>query len=375
MKIGILTYNSVSNYGALFQAYALQKTLEKHENSVELIEYWPAYRLTPLFRNPFSQPTNRSIIKWVLASAYSFFVDLITFHHKNRRIKYFKDFHSANLNNSKEKYYSYEELVSKKPKYDLYIAGSDQLWRRRDDIGFDKGYFLKFVETTNCKATYAISFGRSSLDSTYLEEFRELTQDIDWISVREPSAVQYVAEASGKDVVWCLDPTLLLDQDEWGALAEPPAKRPDKYVLVYNLNRTPSLVAFAELISKKLHLPVIYLCYGKHRYFSISNYVRPEEWLWYFRNATFVVTDSFHGTIFSIINRKPFYTIQQKSNSTRVHDLLGELGIPDRLHYPGEVPFEVDSNIDYNTVYQRLSELRKKSVNYLYDVESQVNSR
>jgi hypothetical protein len=88
MKIGILTYNSVSNYGALFQAYALQKTLEKHENSVELIEYWPAYRLTPLFRNPFSQPTNRSIIKWVLASAYSFFVDLITFHHKNRRIKY-----------------------------------------------------------------------------------------------------------------------------------------------------------------------------------------------------------------------------------------------------------------------------------------------
>lgn len=373
--IGILTYNSVSNYGALFQAYALQKTLEKHKHSVELVEYWPAYRLSSLFRNPFTLPRDRNIIKWILASGYRSLMDLILFRQNKRRIKYFKDFHSAYLNNSKEKYYSYEELVSKKPKYDLYIAGSDQLWRHRNGIGFDKGYFLKFVEAENCKATYAISFGRSSLNSEYLEEFRELTQDIDWISVREPSAVQFVAEASGKDVVWCLDPTLLLNQDEWETLAIPPAKCPEKYLLVYNLNKTPSLIAFAELISKKLHLPVIYLCHGEHRYFSIPNYVRPEEWLWYFQNATYVVTDSFHGTVFSIINQKPFYTVQQKSNITRVRDLLNELGILDRLHYSGEIPVEVDSNIDYSAVYHKLSELQKQSLNYLYNVESKIYLR
>jgi hypothetical protein len=88
MKIGILTYNSVSNYGALFQAYALQKTLEKHGNTVELIEYWPAYRLSPLFKNPFTQSRNRSIIKWILASGYRFLIDLISLHQNNRRIKY-----------------------------------------------------------------------------------------------------------------------------------------------------------------------------------------------------------------------------------------------------------------------------------------------
>lgn len=367
--VGIITYNSISNYGALFQAHALQMILEKKGYTTEFIDYWPSYRLTRIIQPPLMHiKKGEGVILNLLMTFYRLYADIINIDHNYRKPKLFLSYHNDYLHNSKIRYNTYDELVTTCPSYDIYITGSDQLWRPREIIGLDPAYFLAFVNKQNCRISYAVSMGSDKLSDKYTEHFKSLIKNVDVISVREKAAIPFVHNMSGKDVVSVLDPTLLVDITEWNLIAKEPKKHICNFLLVYNLSGDSGLGQIAKKVADKLNLHIIHinrLPYGMR--FPRQNAVRPEEWLWYFSNASFIITDSFHGTVFSILNNKPFYTIQPAPRNMRALDLLTPLGLSQRL-YSSWKDVEIDApEINYSSVMNKLDQMRKASYSYLDD--------
>lgn len=367
--VGIITYNSISNYGALFQAHALQMILEKKGYTSEFIDYWPSYRLTRLLHPP-SMNTKKGggVIRNILRVGYQLYSDIVNLDQNYRKPKLFLSYHNDYLRNSKIRYNTYDDLVTNCPSYDIYITGSDQLWRPQEIIGLDPAYFLSFVTKQNCRISYAVSMGSDKLSDKYVDHFKSLIQNVDVISVREKAAIPFVRKMSGKDVVSVLDPTLLVDIKEWNLISKEPKKHISNFLLVYNLSGNKGLGQLAKIVANKLGLPILHinrLPYG-HQY-PRQNAVRPEEWLWYFSNASFIITDSFHGTVFSILNNKPFYTIQPAPRNMRAVDLLTPLGLSHRL-YSSWKDVEIDTtDINYFSVMNKLDQMRKESYSYLDD--------
>ena len=162
-----------------------------------------------------------------------------------------------------------------------------------------------------------------------------------------------------------VDPTLLLTTADWEEISLEPKEHPDKFVLVYSLGSNQSVGRVAKIASEHFGIPIKYIRYDSKPLKSQPSFVRPEEYLWCFAHASFVVTDSFHGTVFSIINSKPFYTIQPESNNSRVLNLLTQLGISDRYFPPEKIPDPINDSIDYNSVQDKLERIRQESLNYL----------
>lgn len=375
-KVGLLTYNSVSNYGALFQAHALQIILKKKSYLPEFIDYWPEYRIPKYIRLPSKKQRSRGRRSYSLNVGYSIYSSLLNLIQNHKRLIYFKDYHKKFLKTAPHKYNTYDELKADCPDYELYIVGSDQLWKPREHYGLDPAYFLSFVKKRDCKLAYAVSLGSDSLQGNYAKEFENLIQNVDIISVREESSVPFVERAAKKEVVSVLDPTLLLDADEWESYALAPHRHYDKFLLVYNLSGNTGLRKLAHIIAEKNNLTVVTVnSRGLGFLFPFMNVVRPEEWLWFFRNAEYVITDSFHGTVFSILNKKKFYTIQPRERSSRVEDLFKKLNINSRLYNTwSDVDVNSENTLDYNAVFARLNELRRDSMSYLDNAISSLES-
>ena len=368
MKIGILTFHSKVNYGAVFQTYALQTILNRMGHDVEIIDYWPQYRLNPsgLFRKPAIK--TKITPKYIVLRIYTLFEDILSLNIKIKQKYYFEEYFSKYLHISKNTFSTYDELVECRNMYDFFIAGSDQIWNPKLTGGkSDPAYFLAFVGDPKCCAAYAVSMGKDRIDASHVEEFRELVQNIGTISVRESSAIPFVQEESGKNVVAVLDPTLLLKREEWAMTAQSPKRVPNKYLLVFTVGANTSIFDFVQKISHMLDLSIIYVGGGMRR-IPHASYVHPCELQWYFAHAAFVVTDSFHGTVFSVLNQKPFYTILATPLRTRIVDFLTPLGLIDRLFNSGNEITSINADIDYEFAMQKLDELRSDSIAYLDSV-------
>lgn len=379
MKIGIITILKVNNYGAELQAYALQRVLNLLGYDAEIIDYL-------FYKNPQHKKTVRSkpnfhfgIKKILVERLYPIYTKIRMFlnsKNENVREQRFALFHKKNTRLSKT-YKTIDELFEAKMDYDIYMVGSDQVWNPGIYSSLDP-YFLKFAPQNRKKIAYASSFGVSEIPSYACSYYREALKDFDAIGVRENNAVELVRHLSGKSAQWVLDPTLLLTKDNWNEIAVLPEEVKgvcDGYILLYELTPCPYILQLAHYFSKSLNLPIVRICKNasvEDRDRSIINITDagPNEFIGLFAHAKLVITNSFHGTAFSINLERDFYTVTplRKQNNSRQQSLLKLFQLESRLLVEGvKFPPVEHRHIDYIPVMQRLSEERKKSIQFLTD--------
>lgn len=355
-KIGIITFHRAKNYGAVLQAYALQHTLEQLGSDCEIVDY-KCENIDNGYK-PF-QFSKTDPIKSILKS-------LVMYRKRAKKIEQFSSFYNNYLKIS-DKTYSNSDISECKNLYDAFISGSDQVWGPgKEGINPDSIYFLSFADD-NQKYSYAASFGVADISDVKAMQLRPLLKNFQSFSVREKSALNIVKKITGKNGVCHIDPTLLLKKDEWQKIS---VKKIDKpYILVFNVKPVKSLIDFAEKLSKKTEIPVVYITDNPQKKRKNFTYVAAptvEEFLGYFANADYTVTNSFHGTAFSVIFHKNMFVEYEtaKGFNHRAKNLLQTIGI-NREIKDGEA---VTTDIDWNKVDNILQAERKLSLDYLKDI-------
>lgn len=376
-KIGIITICKVNNYGAELQAFATQKALQGLGYNAEIIDYLfyknPRHKATRMSRPVFPMPFQKRLAEWL----YPHVTHAKQFLHKNglneARKGRFAQFHRENTSFSRE-YRTIESLYAAPMDYDAYIVGSDQVWNPNNYTSLDP-YFLKFAPKGKPKISYASSIGVSSLPKNTKEYYKAAFQGLGAISVREEDAVQIVESISGKAAQWVLDPTLLLTGKEWMQFARTVEGVPEKYVLLYEITPCSYLKELAVSMAGELGLKIVRInreAVRQEKDEEVLNIMDagPAEFVWLFGHATIVLTNSFHGTAFSLNMTKIFYVVipARKQNNSRQKSLLKLVGLEDRMIAEGAtMPDFQQMGVDYDRVNALLEAQRNKSLNYLKD--------
>lgn len=355
MKVGILTFHNVINYGGVLQCYALQQTLIEEGYDVEIINYENSYFkkfYSPLY---ISKPFFRKTLYMIYA-----------FPQKCKRKIKFADFRKKYLKESS--LYTAKNIDEVNGKYDVIVVGSDQVWNLilTDN---DENYFLPFINIGK-KVAYAASIGLKEIPQELKIKYEALIKGFGKISVREESAADIVNELIGEKPQVCIDPVLLLGEKGWSSVAnDGQLLTGEKYILVYKINKSICYKA-AKRLQEETGLKVVVIKPDKtcDRTFSKFKCLSPVEYVSLFSRAEYIVTDSFHGTVFSILFRKKFayYRDQSKDNrNVRISNLLDGLGLNDRCKDTVEDVLEVTEKIDYCSVSTKLEIQREISKRYL----------
>ena len=362
LRICGVTFDHTTNYGSCLQAYALKTAIEKI--SIEGESY--VYDLLPAT---------------ILASQRKASSRSVTAVAKRIIKSIAKKYRRAQFKSFEDKYIRYadchnrEELPRLNGIYDAFVCGSDVIW----NFGYTRGdtlYFLDFA--TKYKFSYAASFGKGKLD--FHEEGLELDEDpkkiyeryisqLDRVSVREKEAAEMLKEFVSKPVECACDPVLLLTQDEWTKVIPENIKR-GKYIFAYSTSTRPNYISFLKMIQKSTGLPVVNITWlpndmVRQRAFTS---VDPAKWLGLLKNAEYVVTNSFHGTAFSVLFEKKFFTVIQGDRQTRsnirLYDFLENLELDSRLinEMPSSLDFEAP---DFTAAKDKLEKIRESSLKYL----------
>lgn len=359
-KIGIITYHCADNLGAVLQVYALQKKINKLGLESEVIDFRP---LTLLY--PFGLRRLKDVKTIGLFRTIKSIIVLMIKRKIKQRKALFKRFRDNYLVVSKQTYYNAEELNANPPRYEYYITGSDQVWNPDFFEKIGKSYFLDFASTNSTKISYAASITKK-MDASFNDVFKENINRFDFISIRESEHVDFLKKLTKKPITVALDPTLLLDKEDYNILPIDP-KTKEKYVLVYDLQYNEELVKLANKISQEKGYKVI--SFSDHKKYKNGiktfEYEGPNEFIGYLENAEFVLTTSFHGVAFSVIFKKPFYTIPHKTRGTRMIDLLNSIGLEDRIVYNFDDLASINYKIDYSKPFELLNKRREESSKFL----------
>ena len=269
------------------------------------------------------------------------------------------------------------ELSEISNEFYAFICGSDQVWSTRlQNDHCDKGMFLRFVPEGVKKIGYAPSMGATiSVSEETATEICESLSDFDAVSVREKTGQNLLQEILGRKVPLVLDPTLLLDRKEWENIAEVPRGLPERYLVVYRFGSMAYTIETINEIVEKTGFPVIELPSsriamedGFPKRFDID----PGAFIGLIRNATLVLTDSFHATVFSILNATPFISFYRQDPSlpfnmnSRLDDLLSMTGLNERLCPIGEkVNYDNLFDVDFTDAHKAIDERRDSSLSYL----------
>ena len=359
MKIGILTFHRAINYGAVLQCYALYRTLCDMGHYVEVIDYRPSY--IEKYRKLLSISFTWNIFKGLKA----LFRDLLLYGKRKKAVKNFDRFLSLMIYSPIVR--DVQDVLCQK--YDVILSGSDQVWNPRITDGrLDKFYWGQFKHTGTKFASYAASFG--SLPTTEMGgDIKGMLKNVDAISVREKNMADYLHNL-GLEVNVCVDPTILVKESVFSELAYDPID--SNYILVYALKDRAKTINWAKKIQKKTNMDIVVLggnISGKTNYgngVKVVQGLSPLQFLGYFKKADFVVNASFHGTVFSTIFRKNFYSLQL-SNSGRYEQYLRNIGLSDRLvQYDYEPLLKPVDYSEFEGVRDRFVE---SSVEYLHSLE------
>lgn len=366
MKIGILTLNSAHNFGASLQAYALQKALENLDFEPYIINY--RYNKVDYVYNPYRRSKKGSLdIKFYLSRIKLHTLDKYKIRKYNNYEKFFEDY--LNLTPS---YKTLNQLMDVDWDYDFYICGSDQIWNSHITRGLQPPYFLDFLPKDSKKIAYAASLGTDTINEYDIPIFKRYLFNMDCISVREGSSINAIKECTDKPVDVTLDPTLLLEKNDYDALKIDPEFKDKDYIFVYVIDRNEELYQIAEKISQEENLPVVFSSpylqpdkVFKNQMAEVWD-MGPREFLGAIANAKYVVTNSFHGNIFSILYKKPFISAPHYITSARVLEFLDSINLKQVLFTDSnEFTTIHDVNIDYDDVEKRLEDLKEHSINFL----------
>ena len=368
MKIDIITLHRAENYGSVLQTFALQAVLEQMGQSVRILDYHPErytnrgkLRRLKKQSKKFSNPLLLFLAKCLIYPSYL----------KKNRV--FCAFIDKYLKLSDFSFATNEEAARRLDDWaDIYCTGSDQVWNSHWNECVEKALFLDFIPKGKKAFSYASSIGLSQLPAEEIDLTHRLLEKYDWISVREDSGVQILKDMGRKDVVQCLDPTLLLTKQEWEKMVDDKYAG-KKYVLTYNLHHDPEIDKCAKILSEKYKVPVWNISYNWHdcvRKGHLCWCPSVELFLGLIKNASFIVADSFHATVFSIIFEKQFITITPEIASSRISSVLKLLGLEERNRSKCLDVRELENEIDYVSVHNRLMSARQDSINFLKNVLS-----
>lgn len=374
-RIGIATIHKSSNFGGSLQAYALYKYLESQGHRVEIIDllrpvherfiYDSNYRPYRSDRLSFKKRA-RCFVKKLLG--YKDDRGYASEASKQRFTEFFKD-----IKYSKE-YRKIGYLYKDVPIYDTYITGSDQMWSPMHPFCIEP-YFLTFAPKDKRKISYATSIGVTELTDREKADFKKWLASYDAISVREEQGKQLLESfIKDKNIEVVADPTFLLDIEEWKSLAVAPSIK-ENYILLFSLGCNKRLVDFAIKMSKESGKKLVILkgpsLDANSPDYILDNNAGPKEFLGYFDNADHVITDSFHGSVFSMLmGAKNFssYIIPTSKTGSRITNLLNTVGLPTHL-LPTELEKsynELESEkVDKVALYDIITEIREHARAYL----------
>ena len=363
IRIAILTLQNANNFGALLQAFALKSYLLKNFNSeVFIINHdWTkeSISLSKILKNPLSfckklmtyLSRKRMIIKSTKLNSFERFGNV------------FDCFRNDNLNIT-EKEYNYKTLCLNPPEADVFIVGSDQVWAV-DFLFKSKTYLLSFVKGGVKKISYAPSFGKAKLESYLKPIVAESLSKFDSISVRENSGINIINQLSGKSVTKVLDPTLLLTKKDYSSLIELPQDQ-NNYILVYLLDQEDTLFEWSKEIinsyADQYSMKVVFISTNNQNQIPEEwdqQYPSPGKFLGLIEGAHLVLTNSFHGTVFSILFEKQFYALPRDASNDkqnlRITDLLKTISSEYRfiVPYSSNKQKEV-SEINYQVINEKL---------------------
>lgn len=342
MKVGIITCNRANNYGARLQAYALWRHLTMMGHDTSVIDYCPPYLdfNIRLLYNP-----GASVKEWVKL--------LVRYAERQRSIRkfeYLEEFSSKMTHLTDVRYNSIKELRTNPPVADVYIAGSDQIWNTRFANGQDPAFYLDFGNMRTRRISYAASFATESIDDSLSDFIRQSLKRMDAVSVREDSGRKIAADL-GIEAEVCCDPAFLLDASQWDEICAP-RHTDERFLMVYDLEKSANIKEVAKKIAKSERLKV-YSMSNRPLGYSDRDFsdCTPSIFLWLIKNAEYVVSNSLHATIFSIIFRKDFFVVDRDDGlNVRMHDLLRGCRLNHRIVFPDTDQEELQSHIDYSDV-------------------------
>lgn len=356
MVIKTLTCHNVYNYGASLQAFALQEHLKQMGHQVEIIDYLPPY-MDKAYRIRFdlyNVSKSSKYYKYVEIMPFlnylfvmkNFIQHLIKMYRQRNRKKAFDFFTKNKLQLTNQRYRSYEELFNANLSADVFVVGSDQVWNPLYNNGRDSSFFLEFVPENKKKISYAASFGVSQLQPDDSKNISKWLKAFSWISVRESTGVKLLRDMNIRaDHV--IDPVFLLTQDKWRHLCdEAEGDYPSDYILVYNLGVVSDEIKHcATTLASNKGLKIIAVEDSKEiKYADCSfNDCGPTEFVKLISNASYVVTNSFHATAFSLIFNKEFFVYIKNTTSSRISDVLSMVKLSGRMNTTN---FELSVNWD-----------------------------
>lgn len=350
-KIGIVTVHRNVNYGANLQAFATARFLNENNFNAEIIDYLPKELdkdnyLFSWLKTSWDNGKYGSLLHKVKL----FLALLLSIPYKSKKLKAFYGFRTKKCNIS-PKYNSLDEVI--KAGYTDIVCGSDQIWNPDITVGINPLYFGDVLGIKN-KISYAASMGKEKYNETDEKLAADLIKNMDCVSVREEKSVAYIEEISGKKVTHVCDPVFLLNKEIYKNIAKPiKCKKP--YLLVYNVAGNKKMLNSAFELANKNGLMVVEIGQTKKRG---NNHVplavvTPVEFLGAIMNASVIVTNSFHGTAFSLIFNKEFYVFDNKERGSRITGLLEKAGLISRIN---EEKIIEQENIDYSVVENNLKE-------------------
>lgn len=350
MKIGILTYHRAENYGAVLQAVALRTTLEHMGHEAYFIDYYPNYHKEGYALPPIPW-TN--IIKHP-CSHISFLKDYIYKYLRKRNFKKFK------------KNYINSYCTSLKDNFDIIIYGSDQIWRKQRQLN---DYNPIYFGSNNIKTQKHISYAASADMVPKTKEdrirFQQLLKHLSSISVRETLLQNSIKELGFNSVV-SLDPAFLLSKEEWIHLLDLKKTTEEKYLLIYDLHETLDYLTILNKATEN-HLKVKRLIGRANLQLKNTAHITagPTDFVEMIMNAECIITNSFHGLVFSLIFQKPVLVTSLPQLNGRIKSLLELINHPELYVEIKEISTCIPHEIDYTDINKRLSVLKDSSVEYL----------
>ncbi len=378
-KVGIITFHNSYNCGSMLESYAMQKAIEKRGCLTKIIDF-SNYNQRKLYSIFYKNNSLKNIVKNILV------IPAISKLKVNN--KKYEEFKRKNFNLTSDSYISNNQLSDEE--FDIVVSGSDQIWNITIEDS-DDAYFLPWVKKAK-KVAYAPSFGSKNIlkYSKEPEKYKEYINSYDYISIRENNGKKWIRDLCNRDAEVLIDPTLLLNAQDYDAILEDSDKYKGDYIFFYCPSFNTDICKFVKKISEKYNLKVIawstksyYFKQVKKYGFELVDYETPALYLSLIKNAKVVITTSFHGTIFSTIYKKNFITVKNGDmygDDDRVITLLKQLNMMDRL-----IPFDFDekfdylADVDYSSYDKTLDELKDKANNFLdialFDEEKNENNK
>lgn len=356
---GTISYNiycNFTNYGSALQTWALHQAIKKLGYAPILVDYCPDILLDKDPLNPFQN-------MWDQDEESRRMCELTMPAIRENSYKFDRFYHER-FDRTSQRYTADNFAEITQEKLDGFVCGSDTIFCP-DEFGIDDGYYANYDLMRGNSVSYAASFGDPHFNDETYQILNQRIKNFRALGIRENLMIPYLRDHTDVPVQRVIDPTLLLSSEEYNSIiAEPQLE--DKYLLLYSRRYSPKMETYAEQLAKERGLKIVEIslrAINAEKGHIMRYDAGVEEFLSLVKNAQYVVTNSFHGMIFSVQFRKSFVVFSREQCDIKIEELLALLGLSDRMLVNGTESFR--SEIDYEAVHANIAASREKSLQFL----------